>query len=220
MHVKITYGEKYNCGGGYIKRVFIKACGEKTKVTKDNEEIKTKIAAEKTGNCKSEAVAIEGYGDKGTRLTNCFVEYPGEPTRQDKSYYVVEDICGQFTKEFVGNALGKNIVRTKAPTISSLYNCSYYWDDTDEYVMLVLDYLKAINQKTGQEAMGRKVVEEASIPMRNYVVYQEDGVINSIYLILGDEKFISIQRSSGSKLTTEQLLNFAANIASEIKNYK
>ena len=199
---------------------WLSACGEKTDVKKEGEEIKTKIVTEKTGNCKSEAVAIEGYGDKGTRLTNCFVEYPGEPTRQDKSYYVVEDVCGQFTKEFVGNALGRTVARTKASTISGLYNCSYYWDETDEYVMLVLDYLKAVNQKTGQEAMGRKVTEEPAISMRNYVVYQEDGVINSMYLILGDEKFISIQRSSGSNLTTEQLLSFAASLAEGIKNYK
>ena len=37
------------------------------------------------GGCKEESVAITGYGDKGKRLKNCFVEYPGEPSRQDKS---------------------------------------------------------------------------------------------------------------------------------------
>jgi hypothetical protein len=198
------------------------ACGQKTETIKETEKsnVNSSVVVENAGNCKSEAVIIEGYGDKGRRLTNCFVEYPGEPTREDKSYYVVEDICGQFTKEFVGNALGKTITRVKPETISGLYNCTYFLGDTEEYVMLVFEYLKAENQKLAHESMGRKVVAESVIPMRNYVVYQENGLINTIYLILGDNKFISIERSSGSNLTTEQLLSFAANLAKGIKNYK
>lgn len=167
---------------------------------------------EKTGNCQVEEVAIEGYGDKGKRLSNCFVEYPGEPTRQDKSYYVVEDICGQFTKELMEGVLGKTIVKVKPPEIDSLDNCSYYWDDKD-YLMLVMEYLKAENQKKGHESMGRMVKEEPTIPMKNYVVYQEDGVINTIYLILGENKFISLK---GAGVTVET----AEKVAEVIKNYK
>lgn len=188
-------------------------------------KISTKVSnspvaiAEKVGKCQPGEVSLENYGDKGKRLSNCFVEYPGEPTRQDKSYYVVEDICGQFAKEFVENALGRTIVRIEPEKISGLYNCSYYLDDK-EYVMLVLDYLTIANQKIGQEAMGRTTKEEPRIPMRNMVVYQENGVVNTIYLVLGDEKFISIERSSGSNLSTEELINFASKIAEGIKNYK
>lgn len=180
-----------------------------------------KMAAveEKAGQCKPEAVAIEGYGDKGKKLSNCFVEYPGEPSRQDKSYYVVEDICGQFTKEFVQNALGKPVLKTEGPKVDGLFNCSYFTDETN-YAMLVFEYLKIENQKLGHESMGRTTKEEARIPMRNLVVYQEDGVINTIYLVLGDEKFISIERSSGIGLTADELINFAAKLGEGIKNYK
>ncbi|MFA5750297.1 MAG: hypothetical protein WC895_03685 [Candidatus Shapirobacteria bacterium] len=169
--------------------------------------------------CTPENVAIEGYGDKGKRLSNCFVEYPGEPSRQDKSYYILEDICGQFTKEFISATLGKNIIKTKAPDHWSLYNCTYYLDD-NEYVMLVMEYLTITNQKKGNEEMGRTTTEDPKIPMRNMVVYQPDGQINSIFLVLSDDKFISIKRSSGSGLSSEDLINFAANIGKEIKNYK
>ena len=193
--------------------VLLTGCGKKITTTKPA------AVAEKTGKCQTGEVSLENYGDKGKRLSNCFVEYPGEPTRQDKSYYVVEDICGQFTSEFVENVLGKPIIRTEPPKLNSLYNCSYYLND-QEYVMLVLDYLSIDNQKKGQEMMGRTTKEDPRIPMRNMVVYQEDGVINTIYLVFGDEKFISIERSGGSGLSAEELINFAANIAKEIKDYK
>jgi len=171
------------------------------------------------GKCNPENVAIEGYGDKGKKLSNCFIEYPGEPSRQDKSYYIVEDICGQFTADFIGSTLGKNIVKTKPADASTVYACSYYTNDQD-YVMLVLDYLTIANQKIGQESMGRKTSEDPKIPMRNMVVYQEDGLINSLYLVLSDDKFISIQRSSGTAFTSDELITFAANVGKEIKNYK
>ena len=170
-------------------------------------------------NCIPEGVQIEGYGDKGKRLANCFVQYPGEPSRQDKSYYIVEDICGQFTKEFVQNALGKPIIKIEPSTTAGLYNCSYFFDENYS-VMLVLNYLKFENQKTGQEALGRTTKEEPQIPMKNMIVYQEDGVINSLYLVLSEDKFISIQRSSKTSMTNQELIDFAANLAKEIKDYK
>jgi hypothetical protein len=171
------------------------------------------------GKCTPGPVSIEGYGDKGKRLKNCFVEYPGEPTRQDKSYYVLEDICGQFTKEFVEGALGKSIVKTVAPTHSTLYNCKYETNDKGDYVLLVLDYLHFENQRKGNLEMGRRVEENSAIPMRNIVIWQGDRV-NSIILALGDEKFISIHVASELGLTSGEQINFAANIAKQIKNYK
>ena len=62
--------------------------------------------------------------------------------------------------------------------------------------------------------------EEAQIPMRNMVVYQPDGTINTIYWVLGDEKFLSLERSDGGGLTTDELMNFASKIGEGIKNYK
>jgi len=188
---------------------------ENPQVTGDNVQ---KVA--KVGKCKPEDVTIEGYGDKGKRLPNCFVEYPGEPSREDKSYYVVDDVCGQFTKEFIQNALGKPIVKTEPPQFDGLFNCRYFLDDKNDHVLLVFEYLKIANQKKGNEEMGRRTEESDKIPMRNMLVWQENGLLNSIFLVLGDDKFISINRSSESKLTTDELIGFAANIAKEIKDYK
>lgn len=202
-----------------ICSVILSACTTKTTSNTTSTPSTQQNNTQTTGKCKTEEVSIEGYGDKGKRLSNCFVEYPGEPSRQDKSYYIIEDICGQFTPDFVGNALGKPIIKTQPAAASSVYACTYYTSDTD-YVMLVLDYLKIANQKIGQESMKRTTEENAKIPMRNMIVYQEDGVINSLYLVLGDEKFISIQRSSGNAFGKDELISFAAAIGTEIKNYK
>jgi hypothetical protein len=103
-----------------------------------------------SGPCTEIAVDIEGYGDQGKRLKNCFVEYPGEPTREDKSYYIVEDVCGQFTKEFIKYVSGKEIFQTKEPTISGLFNCRYFLTEkTDmegDHILIVFDYLSFENQ--------------------------------------------------------------------------
>lgn len=178
-----------------------------------------KIDKVEVGGCKEEKIALPNYGDPGKKLKNCFVEYPGEPTREDKSYFVVEDICGQFTAEFVQNALGKPVLRIEPPKIDGLFNCSYFVSDKD-YVMLVFEYLAVENQKKGQEMMGRTVKSDPRIPMENYLVWQPDGLLNTIYLVFGPGKFISIERSSGLGLSAEELIQFAANIGKEIKDYK
>jgi hypothetical protein len=201
-----------------VSSFVLSGCTKNTPQTPSQNQVQE---SKQTNSCQPKEVSIEGYGDKGKQLSNCFVEYPGEPSRQDKSYYIVEDICGQFTPEFISNALGKAIIKTKAPDPEhwSLYNCTYYLDDK-EYVMLVMEYLTIANQKKGNEEMGRTTAEDSRIPMRNMVVYQEDGQINTIYLVLSDDKFISLKRSSISALSSDELINFAANIGQAIKNYK
>lgn len=179
--------------------------------------------AEISSPCEAKKIDIEGYGDKGEQLENCFVEYPGEPTREDKSYYIVEDICGQFTQSFMENMSGLDFVAITKPLIQSLYNCTYFTKTEDgitgEYILVQLEYLSVENQKKGHELLGRTAVYDTNIPMQNFVIYQENGLINSILLILNDNKYIRIDRSS-SGISEDVLLRTATNIAKEIKTYK
>ncbi|MFA5777071.1 MAG: hypothetical protein WC906_01370 [Parcubacteria group bacterium] len=204
-----------------IAFVFIIAgCGENnSREIKETAKESVEAKADSSGSCKEEKVSLPNYGDPGKRLKNCFVEYPGESSRPDKSYYVVEDICGQFTKEFVENALGKKITRVELPKISTINNCTYYFDEK-EYVMLNLEYLSIENQKKGNEAMDRKVEKSSQIPMDNLVVYEENSAINAVYLILNPEKFLSIRPSSLAAKKMMNLVDFASNMAKEIKGYK
>ncbi len=169
--------------------------------------------------CEPGEVEIEGYGDPGERLENCFVKYPGEPSRQDKSYYVVEDICGQFTPEFMENMMGRKIVSIQKPQHWSLYNCTYYFDQ-NKYIMLNLEYLDPENQKKGHELVGRSIKTDPEIDMEHFIVWQEDGEINEIYLILGPRKFISLNRSSTSALNNQDMINLAVSLSKVIKNFE
>ncbi|MFA5532454.1 MAG: hypothetical protein WDA13_02570 [Candidatus Shapirobacteria bacterium] len=203
-----------------ITSFIFSGCSLSLKTDQNNNQTNQNDSTSTSNICKPKKVTIEGYGDPGNQLSSCFIEYPGEPSRQDKSYYLVEDICGQFTPEFISNTLGKKIIDTKKVESSPSYSCSYYLNDQRDYIMLTLNYLKSENQKIGQESLGRIIKVEDSIPMDNYVAYQENGVINSIYLILGEEKFISIKISSDSVFSTNELITFAINIGQAIKNYK
>lgn len=169
--------------------------------------------------CPEENVNLPNYGDPGRRLKNCFVQFPGEPTRQDKSYYIVEDICGQFTQEFMENMYGAKLDKIEQPQVATINNCTYYFDEK-EYVMLNLEYLSAENQKKGNEVMDRKVEKDPQIPMENMVTYQEDGAINVIYLVLSPNKFLSLRPSSKNAMAKDKFLELAANIAEAIKGYK
>jgi hypothetical protein len=175
--------------------------------------------AELSQKCQEEKVNLPNYGDPGQRLTNCFVKYPGEPTREDKSYYIVEDICGQFTKEFMENMLGQALAKIEPPKTAFVNNCTYYFDDK-ENLMLNLEYLKIENQKIGNEAAGFKVEKDARIPMENLVATQEDGAINVIYLVLNPQKFLSMRPSSKKAIENDKFISLAANIAQAIKSYK
>jgi hypothetical protein len=169
--------------------------------------------------CVKEIISLPNYGDPGQRLQNCFVEYPAEPTRPDKSYYIVEDICGQFTQEFMENMYGGKLLRIEQPQVASANNCTYFFDEK-EYVTLNLEYLSIENQKKGNEAMDRKMEKNTAISMENYVSIQEDGAINAIYFVLSPNKFLSFRPSSKKAIENEKIIDFAANIAGEIKSYK
>ena len=169
--------------------------------------------------CQEEKVSLPDYDDPGKRLKNCFVEYPGEPSRQDKSYYIIEDICGQFNQRFMENMLGAKLTKIEPPQIATINNCTYFFDDKKN-VMLNLEYLAVENQKKGNEAIGYKVKKNTQIPMENMVAWQENDLINAIFLVLSPNKFISLRLSSKNAINNDKFLELAANIATAIKAYK
>jgi hypothetical protein len=155
-----------------------------------------------------------------------FVRFPGEPTRPDQQhYYVVEDICGQFTKPFMEQLSGMTFKSVEPATSSTTYACTYYTatkaaDGRDAFILLVLDYLNAERQKAGQQVLGRTVSTNASIPMDNFVATQENGAINSIFFVLGPDKFLSLDRSSTSVLSDADVLALAVKLGTKIRDFK
>lgn len=215
---------KFIAGALLLALVFVLAGCNQEDATDADSVVSDNEADQKSdvGSQEIELIAIEGYGEPGTKLANGFVEYPGEPTREDKSYYIVEDICGQFTPAFVENMSKMKIEKTE-PFPSSLngpYGCNYYPAGSDKSFSIGLHYADIATQKKGQEVLGRKVTSDEGMAMENYVVTQSDGLINEIYLALGPNKFLSFNRQSGSDVSEDTWLNFVRQTSRAIEDYK
>lgn len=205
-----------------IALTFLTSCENNDSVVIYNSIEPTEISTTEIStseSCTEGDVILENYGDPGRRLKNCFVQYPGEPSRDDGYYHVVEDICGQFTKEFMQNFVDSPITKIGSQDNTITHNCSYYFSDND-YVILALNYLSSENQKKGHELLEREVIKDPNIKMDNFVVYQKDGLINSIYLIFYENKYISINRSSANYLDNEKFLQMTIKLSEQIKDYK
>jgi hypothetical protein len=155
-----------------------------------------------------------------------FVRFPGEPTRPDQAhYYVIEDICGQFTQTFVEGLSGKTFKKIEPSAVSTVLGCVYYTATTadggkDAYILLVLNYLSVAKQKAGQQTLGRTVTTNASIPMDNFVATQENGIINDIYFVFGPEKFLRLGRTSTSALSDTDMLALAVKLGTKMKDFR
>ena len=150
-----------------------------------------------------------------------FVRLPGEPSRGEDTYYVTGDVCEQFTVKYMEGLTGKKILRTSEVTPGSEV-CQYFISEQNKNMMFQIDvgYYNVADQKKGQEFLGRKVEKNSSIPMDNFVVYQENGLINKIYLILGPDKFVGIDRSAADALTENETIDLAVKLGEKIKNFK
>lgn len=136
-----------------------------------------------------------------------------------KELYFGEDVCSQITKQTVERVIKRPIVRADSLKLNGLYNCTYYLDENN-YVMLVLDYANVEKQMSAQIAKQRVVETNNRIGMRNAIIWQNDGMLNSIYLIFNDNKFITIERTAWSGLFSDDLIRLASGLAEEIKGYK
>lgn len=195
-------------------------CGVINKQTGDVQSIANSSTSAFTANqCQPAGVKIEGYGDMGQRLTNCFVEYPGEPTREDKSYYIIEDLCGQFTKEFMENKIGRKMFNVLPSEIAGKTSCLYYITDTD-YLLLALDYGSAVQEKKSLALKMETAETDALIAMDNFYSIGTDSAIKTVYFVLQPEKYLHLEFSSSKLFNNQQILELFENIAEEIKDYK
>jgi hypothetical protein len=149
-----------------------------------------------------------------------FVRMPGEASRGAGAYVITGDTCEQFTVKFVEKLTGKKILRTESPGDGSA--CQYFISEQNKNMMFQINvsFLSVENQKAAFEYLGWKVEKEARIPMDNFVVYQDEGLINKIYLILGPEKFVGVDRSAADALTEKEIMDLAIKLGDKIKNFK
>lgn len=143
---------------------------------------------------------------------------------------LITDMCTQFSPEWMKEATGKTVA--KAETRNNGAYCHYYTEYSDDFYKLpdgktspggpwfAMNYettLPVENQKKGHEFLDHKIETNPKIGMEHFVAVQEDGLINEIYLVLGESSFVSISRSSGKVLSEEEIINLAVKVAEVLK---
>lgn len=121
------------------------------------------------------------------------------------------DLCTVLDKETVSKGLGKTIIKTESYTRNTLKSCQYYLDETHA---LVINYdLTSVESKLkGHESLGRTITTNPKILTKHSIVLQENGLINEIYLIPGENEFISINRPNGKFISEEEIVIFASKL--------
>jgi len=128
------------------------------------------------------------------------------------------NVCEFFQKEKISQFLGKEITRSEVATskINPEPSCYYYLGTKTVY--LELNRNSDINEQiNGWKALGSTAKEEAQIPLKNFVVYTQEGKVRRIYLIIDEKTFLTID-NWGLGLSKEEELSFASKLADYLKS--
>jgi len=122
-------------------------------------------------------------------------------------------VCDEVPKALVEEIARMPIVKTVDKSDGFGTSCSYLTNvEKNEFVIVEVGFKEAENQRIGQQAMGRTIKTDPSIPMENFVAWQEDGQINAVYLVMAPSKFIRVDRTGGT-ITNDQLIALAQKVA-------
>lgn len=133
----------------------------------------------------------------------------------EKQVNVGENVCAEFPKSWVESVLGKTIVKAEPFNLSNLSNCQYFVDDNNA-AFIKVENLSVDNQKTGQQALGRTVKTDPRIQMEHFIAVQENGLINTIYLVLNPSRYVAIDRTSTKVFDNEGEIAFAVAVSKKI----
>lgn len=179
------------------------------------------------------SLVLTGCGQKNEEYYKPNAVGSGQKSTAD-SKASIDDVCTYFDADFVYSATGKPILKVEPSPIASLshLHCQYYTEYKDDYYKIsdtktmpggpwisihhetALDVEK---QKEGNKALGWTLKTDPRIGMEHFLVIQEDGLINEIYLVMGPSEFVSINRSSSQILSEEEDIIFAAKVAEKIQ---
>jgi PBP1b-binding outer membrane lipoprotein LpoB len=128
------------------------------------------------------------------------------------------DLCAEFPAAVISEMLGKPIERAEHKSSGPSDVCQYYLaGGNGAFLSLRHSNLSVENQKKGALALKRMLQTDARIGMEHLVVVQEDGNINSIYLVLNANHFVALDRTSLKVASNEELIEVAAKVAAYLK---
>jgi len=135
-----------------------------------------------------------------------------------KEISVGTDVCREFPKEWVSEAMGKTVVREKQFDMTGTHVCTYFVSE-NSFVAIHFEDLSVETNKKGQGEMDRIIKTDSRIPMEHYVVWQENGLINGIYLVLGPNKFVSLDKIvKDVPISDEEFIAFAVNVVRRLQS--
>ncbi|MFA6250465.1 MAG: hypothetical protein WC686_03055 [Candidatus Shapirobacteria bacterium] len=122
------------------------------------------------------------------------------------------DLCNILTSDSVSKLLGKAVTKTNTLTSNTAHSCHYYVND-NQAVIVNYDTLNVEKQKQGHELLDRNIVTNPKILMKHFLVIQDNGLINEIYLVVGENEYVSINRTSGKTISEDEMVSFAAKLS-------
>lgn len=153
---------------------------------------------------------------------------PPEPAPESESTpaTVGNNICAEFSVDFVYSAIKKPIVRVEGPDSPSIDACKYYTEYSDtwfenklpggRFVTIVLENLEVAVQKQYIESSGGSSGTDSRINMDHLILYREDGTIWNVDLIINPNRYLRVDKFAKA-ITDEEEIEFAARVADKIQ---
>jgi len=141
-----------------------------------------------------------------------------QPSTQINKLQGAVNVCDAFPKEKIGEFLGKEITKSEVATneINPEPSCYYYLGTKTVY--LELNQKGNINEQiNGWKALNSTIKEETKIPLKNFVVYTQEGKVRRIYLIIDEKTFLTID-TWGLGLSEDEEISFASKLANYLKS--
>jgi len=144
---------------------------------------------------------------------------------------VGNDICQEFTADFIYSASGKPVVKVEPDFIMPKTACRYYFSYDEHFykgvdnpilsaggphIFVQLENLNVANQKKGMEFLGATTKTDSRIKMENMITLRTNGSIWDIKLIINPNRFVTMNYEAKA-LTDEEFIVFAAKMAEKIQ---
>ncbi len=132
-----------------------------------------------------------------------------------KEIIISEDVCAEFSAEFVEKILGRKVLRIDRYDSNVIHGCSYYLTENSSLTINVAK-LSFEKQKEGSEYLGRPTRQDALIKMKHFVSWQGEDLYG-VYLKLTPDRYVAVSRSSTTVITNEENMKLAIAVADRIQ---
>lgn len=174
------------------------------------------------------ALALSGCAKKGINTSG-----DNKPDANKESAIkgdVGNDICKEFSADFVYSATDKPVVKVEPDWAFPALACRFYFTYDEHFykgvdntklsagglhIFMMLENRNAAKQKEANEFLGLTVKTDSQIKMENNVNYRKDGSLYDIRLIINPNRYLRMDSNKG--LTDDELIQFAAKVAEKIQ---